>query len=335
MRSKIQVTYYHRRPVATNFSVERLFRDVRAELPPNFQPRVVMSRFTSRGLFRRIWNLAEAPRFQGDVNHITGDVHYLTYLLHKERTILTILDSGNLNQMRGLRKTLFFFFWYWLPAQRCHLISVISEATHRELVRHLPSAIHKIRVVHCPVSNSFLTSPRPFNVSRPVLLQVGTGKHKNLCRVAQALAGITCHLRIVGRLAPEQIRSLEDNNIEYSNVASVSDAQIIQEYRNADLLVFASTYEGFGLPILEAQATGRPVVTSNLLSMPEVSGDGACLVDPYDIESIRSGILQVIQDEDHRARLIERGYANVERFRPQVIADKYVELYREILGGKS
>ncbi len=97
------------------------------------------------------------------------------------------------------------------------------------------------------------------------------------------------------------------------------------------MLVFASTYEGFGLPIVEAQATGRPVVTSDTLSMPEVAGDAACLVDPFNVESIRNGILKVIQDTGYREQLVQNGLKNVERFKPESVAMQYLALYRELV----
>ena len=75
---------------------------------------------------------------------------------------------------------------------------------------------------------------------------------------------------------------------------------------------------------------GRPVVTSNLLSMPEVAGDAACLVDPFDVASIRTGIHRVVRDAKYREELVARGFTNAERFRVEVIASQYAELYREI-----
>jgi glycosyltransferase involved in cell wall biosynthesis len=98
-----------------------------------------------------------------------------------------------------------------------------------------------------------------------------------------------------------------------------------------DLLVFASTFEGFGLPIVEAQATGRPVVTSNIMSMPEVAGDAACLVDPFNVSSIREGVLKVINDSDYRNALVKAGFENVKRFQPEQIARQYAELYHELV----
>lgn len=328
----MRVTYYHRRPLATNFSIERVFQDVRQALPATVQPRVLTARFASRGFLRRLYNTTEAPLYQGDVNHVTGDIHYVTYLLRKDRTLLTILDCVTLNRLQGWKKQVFFFFWYWLPEKRSRLISVISEATRKELLHYLPHAENKIRVVHCPVSPSFSYVPKSFNASCPVLLQVGTGTNKNLNRVAAALKGIPCHLRIVGHLSLDHLTSLQTNGIDYSNVMNISDSQLVQEYCDADVVVFASTYEGFGLPILEAQATGRPVVTSNILSMPEVAGDAACLVNPYDTDAIREGILLVIEDRAYREGLVHRGLQNVQKFSPVTIAQQYVTLYQEIVG---
>lgn len=327
----MRVTYYHRRPMATHHSVERVFSAVRDALPPGVEPRVVTARFVSQGLMRRVYNICEAPFFQGDINHVTGDVHYVTYLLRKDRTLLTILDCVSLHRLTGWRKQLVFFLWYWLPTRRCRLISVISEAIRRDLLRYLPHAAEKIRVIPCPVSADFKFDPKPFNALRPVVLQIGTGTNKNLLRVVQALHGIRCHLRIIGRLTAEQLAALETHAVDYSSVEDISDAQIIEEYRDADVVVFASTYEGFGLPIIEAQATGRPVITSNLLSMPEVAGSGACLVDPYDVDSIRAGVQRVIEDSTYRELLITEGFRNVTKYQPKAIAQQYVDLYCEII----
>jgi glycosyltransferase involved in cell wall biosynthesis len=97
------------------------------------------------------------------------------------------------------------------------------------------------------------------------------------------------------------------------------------------MVVFASTYEGFGLPIVEANATGRPVITSNICSMPEIAGSAACFVDPSDCSSIRQGILRVMNDDGYRADLIGRGLENVKRFRADTIAAQYAALYQEVL----
>ena len=96
------------------------------------------------------------------------------------------------------------------------------------------------------------------------------------------------------------------------------------------MVAFVSTFEGFGMPIVEAQRVGRAVLTSTVASMPEVAGGAACLVDPFDPLAIRAGVLRILGDADYRRRLVEQGFENAKRFEPQVIADTYAQIYREI-----
>ena len=326
----MQVTFYHRRPQEGEFSIERLFKDIRSALCSTIECNVAVSRFKSKGILRRVYNIVEAALWQGDVNHITGDVHFLTYLLRKKKTLLIIHDLLSLERLKGLRRLVFFFFWYWLPVKRSAVVSVVSESTKKELLRYLKCDPNRIRVIHDCVSDDFKPCPKEFNTAKPIILVMRAEKRKNLSRVVEAVKEIPCHLRIIGELDHEQLSLLRASAIEYSSVSNISDEQILKEYQQCDMLVFASTYEGFGLPILEAQATGRPVVTSNIMSMPEVAGDAACLVNPLDVSSIRKGIVGVINDPLYRRELIERGFENVQRFRPEKIANQYLDIYREI-----
>jgi glycosyltransferase involved in cell wall biosynthesis len=106
--------------------------------------------------------------------------------------------------------------------------------------------------------------------------------------------------------------------------------ELVQVYQESDLVAFVSTYEGFGMPIIEANATGRAVVSSNTTSMPEVAGNAACLVDPFDAQSIRTGIERVIHDTAYRNALIENGYRNAARFTSEVIGQAYLDIYEEM-----
>ncbi len=278
-------------------------------------------------MLNRVINILWARGHQGDVNHITGDVHYLAFLLRKGKTLLTIPDCAPLERSTGCEHWLLWFFWYWLPARRCARITVISEFTKRQLLSHLRCDPDKIEVVYCPVAGQFKPTPRPFNANRPFILHVGTGWNKNLEHVAVALKAVSCHLGIVGPLSDQQAAILSANGIAYSNHTGLSDEELLPLYQACDLVVFASLYEGFGLPIVEAQATGRPVVTSNRCSMPEVAGNAACLVDPESVNSIRAGILKVIRDAAYRDGLIRKGLENVRRFAPDGIAEQYAQMY--------
>ena len=108
-------------------------------------------------------------------------------------------------------------------------------------------------------------------------------------------------------------------------------ATLVAFYRLARVFVFPSLYEGFGLPPLEAMANFTPVVTSNLSSMPEVVGDAAVLVDPYDTEAIADGIRRVVNDEALRQQLIARGRLRVQEFSWRKAAAATLDVYREAL----
>ena len=330
---ELRVTYFQRCPIDRFFSVERLFTSIRNALPAQVQWRVAVSRYPSTGIARRLYNIVEAALRQDEISHVAGDVHFLVYFMRRKRTVLTILDCVSLNRLSGWRRRALKFFWYTLPVRRSASVVAISEFTKHELVGQLSCPPGKIRVIHVPLGSGFSPCPKPFNSRRPAILQIGTTENKNLERCAAALRGVPCVLRIVGPLSPPQRELLARNGIEYTACAGLSDCEIVAEFRACDIVLFASTYEGFGMPVVEGQATGRPVVAGNVCSMPEVSGGAACLVDPFDPESIRAGILKVIDDSDYRESLIRRGYENVPRFDPAAIASQYVEVYRDLLRG--
>jgi glycosyltransferase involved in cell wall biosynthesis len=323
--------HFQRKPYGSHFSIEKVFNAIRRSSPRDVIFETRACRFQSRGILRRLLNVFEAPFHQGDVNHITGDVYYLALLLSKRKTILTILDCVSLQSTTGLNHSRILWFWYLLPVRRVAAVTVISKFTKDWVLRYTGCDPQMVHVIPCPVSAEFVPSPKEFNADEPILLQVGTSEHnKNLIRVAEALRGVPCRLDIIGRLTDRQRRALETNSILYANQWALSDEEVVERYRKCDMVVFASTYEGFGMPIIEANATGRPVVTSNIGPMPEVAGSAACLVDPFDCASIREGILRIINDTDYRNSLIVRGFENVKRFQPDVIAAQYANLYREI-----
>jgi glycosyltransferase involved in cell wall biosynthesis len=164
---------------------------------------------------------------------------------------------------------------------------------------------------------------------------VGTGWNKNLEGVIEALKGLPCRLRIIGPVSERQKRLLQDSRIDYECLGRVSDEELIHAYRDCDALIFVSLVEGFGLPILEAQMTGRPVITSNCSSMPEVAGDGALLVDPKQPSEIRLAVERMISDPTLRQQLIRNGSQNVSRFSAATVAAKYLELYQEVELGQA
>ncbi len=139
---------------------------------------------------------------------------------------------------------------------------------------------------------------------------------------------VSCKVLLVGEMTQEQKELADQLNLEVENLVQVPYELILDAYKRCDMLCFPSFYEGFGLPIVEAQAIGRPVITSNFGAMKEVAGEGAILVCPNKVEEIAEAIDRVIVDEEFRDKLIQAGLKNVERFDAKKVARMYAEVYR-------
>ena len=328
---QIRLHYFIRKPRAQeNFSIERLFDAIISALPEqHFAVRRLICPFYSNGIFRRILLVVWAALHQGDINHVTGDVDFLCLLMRRRSTVVTIHDIGSLHRLRGFRRRLYETFWLRLPLYRADEVTTASETSRAEIQRFAPRARH-IRVIPNCFSKDIQIQPKPFRCDLPRILQVGTRPNKNLERVISALRGLHCELVVVGKLTLAQSNLLDRCGIRYENHVNLSDSALLDQYRSADLVVFMSTYEGFGLPILEAQAIGRPIVTSNREPMRSVAGTGARTVDPFDTDEIRRGIEDVIRSPALRKTLIEAGRRNVERYSPASIASQYASLYLEM-----
>ncbi len=332
----LKVNYYFRKKRPTKSqSIELVFENIISALQGEVAYDITYSRFDTKGLVKRILNLVEAVfKQKGGINHVTGDENYLTLLLNKKKTVLTIHDLNMLYypRIQGRKWLLFFYRWFWYsqPIKRATVVTVVSEATKTELLEQVKCSSDKINVIYNPINPVFRPCPKPFNASEPVILQVGTAYYKNIGRLALALSGIACRLEIIGQPQPEDVAMLEKHGITYHWQSNLTNEEVYQKYVACDLVAFASLWEGFGLPIVEAQTVGRPVVTSNLHAMPEIAGQGACLVDPYRTESIREGILRTIEDSAYRANLVAYGHENSQRFCNRVIAESYLNLYKKL-----
>ena len=329
----MEVVFFQRKPHRFHFSIEAIFEGIRKHLPAHVTKDVQVCPHPSEGILNRLRNTLWAKQKQGQLNHITGDVHFLAILLETGKTILTIHDCGFMDNSSPVAKKILWLFWLKWPVGKSRVVTTISESTKKDIVRYTGCNPNKIRVIPDFISEVFKAAPFMFNAQQPRCLIIGTKHNKNIPRIIQALKDIPCELSIVGEKRPELLEMIEQAGLSYQWRSRISMEEMYQCYVEADLLLFPSTLEGFGMPIIEAQTVGRPVVTSNISSMPEVAGEGACLVDPYSVASIREGVLRVINDDAYREGLIAKGRKNCERFQPQKVADMYYELYREVFSG--
>jgi glycosyltransferase involved in cell wall biosynthesis len=326
----MNITYFFRNP-KIGYSIEKVFGIVTKEMRKHYSVEEVSTPSPNAmpwDVVRNSWYCFK-NRNQKGINHITGHIHEVILGLFGCKTVVTIHDLVFLDNVKNPMKRFYkWLFWLYLPIKLADKIVCISHHTKRNIEKHLCS--DKLVVIHNPIDPEYTFQPKPFNTQKPIILHIGTGWNKNLQNSIEALKGISCHLRIIGKLQEEIVDLLEANTIDYSNVYNLCDAEILQEYSNCDIVNFPSIYEGFGMPIIEGQAIGRVVLTSAIEPLLEISGDAVCFVNPHSKDSIREGLLKIINDAEFRNHLIKRGLENVKRFEAQCIAQQYIDLYNKI-----
>lgn len=329
---KFSVNFLERRE-GDSPSIERVFRSVAENIGEDVSVQFTQAKY-GNSFLATLGNLLFFRPEQADVYHITGHISFMALTLPKDRTVVTIHDVTILDLRIGIRRWLIKWLYFILPARRVRFLTVISNATKEKLVRIAGIPPDRVTVIENPLLIS--GSPgRPFEPVKPTILQIGTAANKNVDRLIEAIAGVSCRVHIVGPLSEAQMARLRELKIDWSNDTRLNDDEIEAAYEDADIVTLCSTDEGFGLPIIEAQAKGTVVVTSDRSPMRDVAGSGARLVDPENVDSITAGILDVIGSAELREELLTHGRRNIERFGAKEIAAQYVALYERVLEGRS
>lgn len=224
-------------------------------------------------------------------------------------------------------------------------VIAVSNYTKNDIVDLMPQAANKTKVIYEGIDPIFMkisnketleALTKKYSLPESFFLFVGSLKtHKNIEGLINAYLdlqkkGVKDRLVIVGRFRPRESRILKNiktTNALYLGEIPTSDLAVI--YNLANLLVMPSFYEGFGLPVLEAFASGTPVVSSNTTSLPEVIGNPDALFNPYNYQEISNKILQALNNADFRNSLIEKGYKQLEKFSWKKAAQETLDLYKE------
>ncbi len=325
----MKISYFFRKKSPIQHSIENIFDAVISNIE-NYETEKHEVPFHSHGFVDRLKIAFFAKNHQADINHITGDIHFIAPFLKKNKTILTVHDIRAAKYGNIFRRSLLRFFWFSIPLRTVKFITVISEFTKQELIKHFKIKPSKIFIINNCISDNYTFQKTKLLGKKPVILQIGTKENKNLQRVINAIQDIECKLVIIGQLTPKQSKILKEKNIDYQNFYNLTEQEMINKYTESDIVLFASIYEGFGMPIIEANAIGRPVITSNLEPMNSVAGNAALLVNPFSVDDIREGLDKLINDEGLRNELISNGLENVKQFRAKTIAQQYSKLYAKI-----
>ena len=309
------------------FSVGKVFRPIEKEMAKYAQVNSLelpIANYSLKGLWKNVSFLRNHLKtHQYDAVLITGTENYLLPFISSAKKVVVVHDVKSFfNNVSGVRKKIKELMFIKVLGKADKIVS-ISEQTEKELKDYG----FRSCVIYDPVSPTFTYVEKVPNMECPIVLHIGTNPNKNLHNTILALKGLKCFLRIVGVLSSEDIKLLHDNEIEYFSRSNISDEELLEEYRSCDIVNFPSLYEGFGMPIIEGQATGRVVVTSKISPMKDVAGGASVLVDPHDVLSIRKGYLEAINEGD---KYIEKGLKNVKRFTVPFITSQYFNLIKEL-----
>jgi alpha-1,3-rhamnosyl/mannosyltransferase len=297
---------------------------------------------------------------QWQIPHILGlmraDLYHSTYVVMPYApgipAVLTVYDLIPLlfPDQSSSRARLFARWANGLALHAAGLVLAISETTRADYIRHLGARPEKIVTVPLAADPAFAPGidrqrlaavAEKYALPERYVLYLGSNKpHKNLVRLVEAWSIVeskrqaaSYKLVVAGTWAeqyPEARRRVEELELHDRVVflGSVAEPDLPRLYGGAQLFVFPSLYEGFGLPVLEAMACGTPVVCSNRSSLPEVAGEAAILVDPLDVSALAGAIGRALSDEELRRDLRRRGLDQAQRFTWQETARRTLAYYR-------
>jgi glycosyltransferase involved in cell wall biosynthesis len=320
-------------------------------LPENFRTVIESSPvYSPRELVALSWRLF---RLRLDLYHAT---HYVLPAVVPSRVVVTIHDIIHLLYPEFLPSGLAFLYAQRMihrSLTRGDRIIAVSQNTKNDLMEYFDVDGKKIQVVYNGVEERFRTrlpeeeidrQLAAAGISRPYLLFVGNPKpHKNLDNVVQAYARARRMAQFDVPLVCVGDKSGSDSKIrqraQHLGLADrvhllghVADELLPAIYQGATLFLYPTLYEGFGLPVVEAMASGVAVITSNTSALKEIAEGYAHLVDPLDVDGMAKAIANAMSDGDRRAALAKLGQRRAEDFRWEETARKTLEIYRAALG---
>ncbi|HZL95830.1 MAG TPA: glycosyltransferase family 1 protein [Vicinamibacterales bacterium] len=321
---------------------------IAAQLGPNF--RTICEPSPNYSLREQIHIPWVLRRERPDVYHAP---HYVLPPAVFCRSVVTIHDCIHLMFPQYLPNRAAYAYArasMWAAARRSDRILTVSEASKRDILHFFNVKPEKIVVVYNAIDEHFSAAPSEEQVARireryqldhKFVLYVGNIKpHKNLVRLIEAFSQLRrthddLKLLIIGdeiSKLPALRRAVHRHKLHkfVRFLGYLKDDTLTVLYRLASVFVFPSLYEGFGLPPLEAMASGTPVVTSNVSSLPEVTGDAAVLVDPYDVDSISDGMRRILDDPRLAEELRIKGLKRAREFSWERSVEKTQRVYREV-----
>lgn len=323
------INFYFRNKAPGNYSIENVFEAV---IPVVSETYTAHFYYTHKPLdFSFFFRLKPDPK---QLHHITGAINYLALRLPSATLVLTVHDVEYYQRrLKGLKKWIYGWLYFKLPLKRARVITAISDFTKQEIIREFKISPDKIKVIPNPVSPAFRFQPRQRKEGKIfTILQVGSSAHKNVENLIDAIEGLPVKLLLLRKPSELILKKLNEKKCLFEFRYNMDIDGVVEAYAETDILYFASTYEGFGLPIIEAMQTGRPVITSNISPLKEVAGDAGILVDPHNSKDIRKAVQLLQTNETVYEKMVSKGKMNAALYSVNEIATQYMKVYASIQG---
>jgi glycosyltransferase involved in cell wall biosynthesis len=321
----MKINFYFRHQHSNSYSIENVFSEVQNALPS-----VCVSRnmFAKRTLDFSL--MLSCMDIRADVHHITGGVNYLALTLPPANTVLTVHDVGHYSEtLKGIKRMVYGDLFWRYPLRKVRWLTAISEFSKSQLIKYFNVPNHRVQVIPNPVPAHFRFA-EPVKNFKPIILQIGAGHNKNVEMLIAASKGLNVKLLLVRKPDQTLIDQLIQAGLDYEFRWSLNAQQMQNAYQQCDLLYFASTYEGFGMPLIEAQKVGRPVLISEIPSLIAIAKNQSAEVSRLNVSDVRNGLLKLIEDSDYRQKLIDKGLTNALDYSAGRIAMQYFDLYKRI-----
>lgn len=331
----MNVTFFIRSKTSS-ISIGKLFRPLIAKIGETEEVRTFYlpsASYDLKGIISNLWFVFK-HRNRNGINHVTGDCHFIIFALLGCKSLLTVHDLGfytmHQKDKSCLNRLFLYYFQIYFPIRLATKVVAISEKTKQEIINTIPFS-REIEIAKHVSIDAFPFTPRLLESQKVRVMQCGTGSNKNLETTIRALEGTNYELRVIRPMSDEQKNMADKCRIKYSNVSNLTDEEMTKEYQDADIVVMPSLYEGFGAMVIEAQATGRPVITTDQEPMRSVSGGAAYLMkDPLDEKEMRKALDKIVKNTEYRNELIETGRINASKYTLGNCAKEYITLYHSI-----
>lgn len=286
-------------------------------------------------------------KYRTDVIIYPKNIIPFTHLLFDFKKINVVHDLAYFDKELNEYKTsdtLYMKLFMKFSCKIADQIIAVSKSTKESIIKILKISSHKIHVIHEGVELKFKKETNKiyiqqtllkYNISQPFIFYCGSlSPRKNILTSLKAFNKIKDliphNIYIAGGQSwhDEDVKIYIKKNVSerVKTIGYITDNELIHIYSSADLYLYPSVYEGFGLPILEAQACGCPVLISDRTSCPEVAGQGAIIIEPYNINDIANKIVKILKDINFRNEMILKGLENSKKYNWEDTAYKIIKL---------